>query len=148
LSHTPGVNPLSSRCNPNELWRHRHGTIGLWRGEAEFAAVRHIMVWTGRAPTESLVMLQSAADSRKESAMNDIATHEDRIATVGIDLGKRSFHLIGMDVDGKIVMRQNCRVGDWSGAWPISNRVSSASKPVLSHTTLGGDCRSSAITFG
>jgi hypothetical protein len=28
--------------------------------------------------------------------MTDIATHNDRIATIGMDLGKRSFHLIGM----------------------------------------------------
>ena len=36
----------------------------------------------------------------KERAMTDIATHNDRIATIGMDLGKRSFHLIGMDARG------------------------------------------------
>ena len=50
-------------------------------------------------------MLQSAADSRKGAAMTDIATHNDRIATIGMDLGKRSFHLIGMDAHGKVIMR-------------------------------------------
>ncbi len=51
-------------------------------------------------------MLQTAADSQKERAMTDIVTHTDRIATIGMDLGKRSFHLIGMDTRGKVVMRQ------------------------------------------
>ena len=50
----------------------------------------------------------------KERAMADIATHNDGIATIGMDLGKRSFHLIGMDAHGKVIMR-HCRVGDLSG---------------------------------
>jgi hypothetical protein len=29
--------------------------------------------------------------------MTDIVTHNDRIATIGMGLGKRNFHLIGMD---------------------------------------------------
>jgi hypothetical protein len=43
----------------------------------------------------------------KELAMTDIAMHNDRIATIGMDLGKRSFHLIGMDARGKVIMRRN-----------------------------------------
>jgi hypothetical protein len=47
----------------------------------------------------------------KERAMTDIATHNDLIATIGMDPGKRSFHLIGMDAYGKVIMRQqsSCR---------------------------------------
>jgi hypothetical protein len=58
-----------------------------------------------------MAMLQSAADSRKERAMTDIVTHTDRIATIGMDLGKRSFHLIGMDARGKVIMRQQLSRG-------------------------------------
>ncbi len=47
----------------------------------------------------------------KERAMTDIATHNDRIATIGMDLGKRSFHLIGMDARGKVIMRQQLSRG-------------------------------------
>ena len=47
----------------------------------------------------------------KERAMTDIATHNDRIATIGMDLGKRSFHLIGMDSRGKVIMRQQLSRG-------------------------------------
>jgi hypothetical protein len=47
----------------------------------------------------------------KERAMTDIAMHNDRIATIGMDLGKRSFHLIGMDARGKVIMRQQLSRG-------------------------------------
>ena len=48
---------------------------------------------------------------KKEPAMTDIAMHNDRIATIGMDLGKRSFHLIGMDARGKVIMRQQLSRG-------------------------------------
>ena len=38
--------------------------------------------------------------------MKDIAMHDGRIATMGIDLGKHTFHLIGMDARGSVVLRQ------------------------------------------
>jgi len=60
--------------------------------------------------------------------MTDIVTHNDRIATIGMDLGKRSFHLIGMDARGKVITPSNCRGGDWSGTWLTSNHVSWGSK--------------------
>ena len=33
-------------------------------------------------------------------------TLHDQVTTIGIDLGKNSFHLIGMDKHGKILGRQ------------------------------------------
>jgi len=62
--------------------------------------------------------------------MTDIAN----IATIGMDLGKRSFHLIGMDARGKVIMRQQLSC-DLSGTWPTSNRVWWGSKPAPEHTT-------------
>ena len=57
--------------------------------------------------------------------MTDIATHDDRIATIGMDLGKRSFHLIGMDARGKVIMRQQLSRGrlerHMAKSWPRSN---------------------------
>jgi len=44
-----------------------------------------------------MAMLQKQLIREKERAMTDIAMHDDRIATIGMDLGKRSFHLIGME---------------------------------------------------
>jgi transposase len=43
--------------------------------------------------------------------MTDIATHNDRVATVGIDLGKHCFHLIGMDARGSVILRQKLSRG-------------------------------------
>ena len=50
--------------------------------------------------------------------MTDIATHNDRIATIGMDLGKRSFHLIGMD--GRLRPPPDT-VGGWSCAAQIAH---------------------------
>ena len=38
--------------------------------------------------------------------MTNIGSHDQRITTIGMDLGKRTFHLIGMDARGKVVLRQ------------------------------------------
>ena len=43
--------------------------------------------------------------------MTDIATYDDRVATIGMDLGKRSFHLIEMNARGKVIMRQKLSRG-------------------------------------
>ena len=39
------------------------------------------------------------------------STLHDLVTTIGIDLGKNSFHLIGMDKDGKILWRQKLARG-------------------------------------
>ena len=84
----------------------------------------------------------------KERAMTDIAMHNDRIATIGMDLGKHCFHLIGMDARGKVIMRQKqCRAGDLSGTWPTSSRVWWGSKPAPEHTASVADSRPLVITF-
>ena len=52
----------------------------------------------------------------------------DQVTTIGIDIGKNSFHLIGLDGAGDIVLRRklsqtsSCFSGFWqpSGAWPMS----------------------------
>ena len=52
----------------------------------------------------------------EDEANNDLgglAMHNDRIATIGMDLGKRSFHLIGMDARGKVIMRQQLSRGQF-----------------------------------
>ena len=49
--------------------------------------------------------------------MTDIAMDNDRVATIGMDLGKRSFHLIGMDARGKVIMRQQLSRGRFERAY-------------------------------
>jgi hypothetical protein len=49
------------------------------------------------------------------------------IATTGIDIGKNSFHVVGLDQRGAIVLRQKwslCQIGcanGWSGSAPASS---------------------------
>lgn len=43
--------------------------------------------------------------------MTDIARHDESVATIGMDLGENSFHLIGMDARGKVIVRQKLTRG-------------------------------------
>jgi hypothetical protein len=45
------------------------------------------------------------------------------IAIIGIDIGKNSFHLIGQDRRGSIVLRQKCRAARWKRGSAICSRV-------------------------
>jgi hypothetical protein len=44
------------------------------------------------------------------------------IAVIGIDIGKNSFHVVGQDDCGAIVLRQN-RVAKLRRGWPICRRA-------------------------
>jgi transposase len=50
----------------------------------------------------------------KEHAMSQ--TPNTAIAVIGIDTGKNSFHVVGHDARGAIVLRQSGRVAKWSGS--------------------------------
>jgi transposase len=43
--------------------------------------------------------------------MTETTRNDERLATLGMDLGKRSFHLIGMDARGRVIMRQKLTRG-------------------------------------
>src|SRR5260370_4321569 len=62
------------------------------------------MEWSGRAPASPASDAGIGASVTRSSAMSNksIAT----IATMGIDIGKNSFHVIGLDRRGAIVLRQ------------------------------------------
>src|SRR6201987_6050031 len=61
------------------------------------------MGWSGRAPAR-LVEKQARGSEDKEHAMSERLNSE--IAVIGIDIGKNSFHLVGQDRRGRIVLRQ------------------------------------------
>ncbi len=55
------------------------------------------------------------------------------VSTIGIDIGKNTFHLVGMDASGAIVLRQKVSRGQlekrscrraWSAWKPASGRTS------------------------
>ncbi|MER8803545.1 hypothetical protein [Mesorhizobium sp. M0998] len=47
--------------------------------------------------------------------MTETVGHHDSIATIGMDLGKSSLHLIGMDARGKVILRQKLSRGRLEG---------------------------------
>ena len=61
------------------------------------------MEWSGRAPAPPATKLARGAED-KEHAMAE--TLKTAVATVGIDIGKNSFHIVDLDWRGAIVLRQ------------------------------------------
>jgi transposase len=45
------------------------------------------------------------------------------IATMGIDIGKSSFHVVGLDQRGAIVLRQKWSRGQWKLGSPTCRRA-------------------------
>src|SRR5260221_6540873 len=63
-----------------------------------------LMEWSGRAPAPPASDAGIGASVKRSTAMSNksIAT----MATMGIDIGKNSFHVVGLDQRGAIVLRQ------------------------------------------
>jgi hypothetical protein len=70
------------------------------------------MGWSGRAPARQQAKLARGAKD-EEHAMSQ--TPNTAIAVIGIDIGKNSFHVVGHDARGAIVLRQK-----WSRGRPYS----------------------------
>src|SRR6266568_3021617 len=62
------------------------------------------MGWSGRAPAPPANEAGEGGSEDKEHAMSEKLNSE--IAVIGIDIGKNSFHLVGQDRRGRIVLRQ------------------------------------------
>jgi predicted NBD/HSP70 family sugar kinase len=45
------------------------------------------------------------------------------VAVIGIDIGKNSFHVVGLDNRGAIVLRRSGRVARSKHGWPIYRRA-------------------------
>src|SRR5450830_166540 len=70
------------------------------------------MGWSGRAlPRQRFKLARGAKD--KEHAMSEKLN--TAIAVIGIDIGKNSFHVVGHDERGAIVLRQKWLRGQVSG---------------------------------
>ena len=61
------------------------------------------MGWSGRAPAPPAIEAGKGTKD-KEHAMSQ--TPNTAIAAIGIDIGKNSFHVVGYDARGAIVLRQ------------------------------------------
>ena len=62
------------------------------------------MGWSGRAPAPPASEAGKGGAKDKEHAMSQ--TPNTAIAVIGIDIGKNSFHAVGHDARGAIVLRQ------------------------------------------
>jgi hypothetical protein len=99
------------------------------------------MEWSGRAPA------LPAADAGlglhlKETPLPKTANTQ--IAVIGIDIGKNSFHVVGLNRRGAIVLRQPSRprCGARAGALvcKVASLQSRSSGPLWSHTALSSRC--------
>jgi hypothetical protein len=62
------------------------------------------MGWSGRAPAPPASEAGKGGAKDEEHAMSQ--TPNTAIAVIGIDIGKDSFHVVGHDARGAIVLRQ------------------------------------------
>src|ERR1700751_2261585 len=83
------------------------------------------MGWTGRAPA-----LSGRASKHEEHAAMSQKTNAVAVRTIGIDTGKNTFHLIGLDEQGTIVLREKLARGR------LARRLANAS-PCLIATEAG-----------
>ena len=71
------------------------------------------MRWSGRAPS---LPARKLAGGTKEEEHAVSQKFNAVIAVIGIDIGKNSFHVVGLDERGAIVLRRNglaarCKLG-------------------------------------
>src|ERR1700693_25821 len=84
------------------------GQPGPSCGQAGFLKVamapapRPVMGWSGRAPAAPASQAGTGHDRRSTAMCNK---SNATIATIGIDIGKNSFHVVGLDQRGAIVLR-------------------------------------------
>ena len=71
-----------------------------------------------------------------------------KIAVIGIDIGKNTFHVVGHDQRGAIVLRQNGRVARWKRGLPTCRRASSAWRPAPGRIISAGSSSCSATMPG
>src|SRR5215813_10581914 len=74
-------------------------------GRIGMSAVCPLMGWTRRAPAPASRIAGSGLQNQEHSMPHNTSRLE-AVATIGIDIGKNTFHLVGLDRNGAIVLRQ------------------------------------------
>src|SRR5262249_42551610 len=74
-------------------------------GQVEPSPVCPLMGWTRRAPAPASRIAGSGLQNQEHSMPHNTSRLE-AVATIGIDIGKNTFHLVGLDRNGAIVLRQ------------------------------------------
>ena len=63
------------------------------------------MGWSGRAPAPTSCWSWDGATQRARSSAH-ISDDANTITTIGIDIGKNTFHFVGLDKRGAIVLQR------------------------------------------
>src|SRR5215467_8652664 len=74
-------------------------------GHTGMSARCPLMGWTRRAPAPASRIAGSGLQNQEHSMPHNTSRLE-AVATIGIDIGKNTFHLVGLDRNGAIVLRQ------------------------------------------
>jgi hypothetical protein len=72
----------------------------------------------------------------------------EAVATLGIDIGKNTFHLVGFDRKGAVVLRQKLSRSQVEARLANIRPASSAWRRVSEHTISVGNSRHTATTHG
>jgi len=76
------------------------------------------MGWSGRAPAPPAIEAGQGRQDKEDAMSQKLNT---TIAVIGIDIGKNSFHVVGHDQRGAIVLRQKWSRGQVEVACDLLN---------------------------
>src|SRR5262249_54402665 len=62
-----------------------------------------LMGWSGRAPAPPVTNLARGSEHKEHVMSQNL---NNAVAVIGIDIGKNSFHVVGLDDRGAIALRQ------------------------------------------
>ena len=107
-----------------------------------------LMGWPGRAQRPKTTVEQDGEASKlKELTMHTRQQSSDPVATIGLDIGKNTFHLVGLDKRGAIALRIKYRAASLSADLSICRPALSAWRPALARITSRARSRHSDMTF-
>ena len=93
------------------------------------------MGWPGRAQRpRTTVVPDGEASKLKELTMHTHRQLSEPVATIGLDIGKNTFHLVGLDRRGAIAMRIKVSRNQLAAS-SICPLALSVSRPALAHIT-------------
>ena len=102
------------------------------------------MGWSGRAPAPPAIEARGAKDKE-----HTISQHlNNAVAVIGIDIGKNSFHIVGLDARGAIVLRQKWSRGQVEGRLANIPPCLIGMKPALARITSVANLRYSVTMLG
>jgi len=105
------------------------------------------MGWPGRAQRPTTTVEQDGEASKlKELTMHTRQQSPDP-PTIGLNIGKNTFHLVGLDKRGAIALRIKYRAASLSADLSICRPALSAWRPALARITSRARSRHSDMTF-